>query len=182
MVKLETERLILKSLGKSDAGAYYNFLMRNADFLKQWNPAYSSDFFELSHHVKKFEQLEKETSEGRYIKFGVYKKDNLTAIIGSVSFSGIIKGPFKSCFLAYQMDELENGKGYATEAVRSGIDYIFNEMKLHRTEANVIPRNTASIRVVEKLGFAFEGLSKKYLQINGVWEDHNRYVLLNDDE
>jgi ribosomal-protein-alanine N-acetyltransferase len=180
-VTLETGRLTLKSLNKNDAEAYYNFLMRNTDFLKPWSPKYEDEYFNLSHHEKKFIQLEKDTEEGRYIKFGVHNKNDLNTIIGSVSFSSIIHGPFKSCYLGYRVDEKENGKGFATEAVKSGIDYIFNTLNLHRTEANVIPRNTASIRVVEKLGFTYEGQSKKYLQINGVWEDHNHYALINDN-
>jgi ribosomal-protein-alanine N-acetyltransferase len=60
------------------------------------------------------------------------------------------------------------------------VEYAFNELKLHRIEANIIPRNAGSIRAVEKAGFTCEGTSKKYLQINGVWEDHAHYVRLNE--
>jgi ribosomal-protein-alanine N-acetyltransferase len=179
-VKLESERLILKSLTAGDAENYYIFLMRNAEFLKPWSPAYKQDYFNLEHHKKRFEHMEKETIEGRYIKFGIYLTNDTKTIIGSVSLSGIIHGPFKSSYIAYQIDEKQNGRGYATESVKCCIDYAFNTLKLHRLEANVIPRNKASIRVVEKLGFTSEGLSKKYLQINGVWEDHMHYVLLNE--
>ena len=52
---------------------------------------------------------------------------------------------------------------------------------LHRVQAGVMPRNTASIRVVEKNGFRFEGLARNYLQINGVWEDHILYALTTED-
>jgi ribosomal-protein-alanine N-acetyltransferase len=180
MIRLETPRLVLKSFNKNDAGPYYNFLMKTAEFLKQWSPKYETDYFVLAHHKKRFEQLEKETQEGRYIKFGVYNKNDLNTVIGSISFSGIIHGPFKSCYLGYRIDEKENGKGYATEAVKAGVNYAFNTLNLQRIEANVIPHNIASIRVVEKLGFFYEGQSKKYLQINGVWEDHSHYVLIND--
>jgi ribosomal-protein-alanine N-acetyltransferase len=57
---------------------------------------------------------------------------------------------------------------------------MFGEYGLHRIEANIMPRNAASLRVVEKAGFHREGLAKKYLKINGVWEDHIHMVLLND--
>ena len=66
------------------------------------------------------------------------------------------------------------------EAVQKGSDVIFNEMNLHRIEANIMPKNKRSIRVVEKLGFCNEGLSRNYLKICGKWEDHIHMVLLND--
>ncbi|EOD01178.1 Ribosomal-protein-S5p-alanine acetyltransferase [Caldisalinibacter kiritimatiensis] len=68
-----------------------------------------------------------------------------------------------------------------TEALKMGIDIAFNELKLHRIEANIMPKNEASLRIVKKLGFYEEGVAKKYLKINGKWEDHIHMVLLNED-
>ncbi|MFR2405064.1 MAG: GNAT family N-acetyltransferase, partial [Eubacterium callanderi] len=64
---------------------------------------------------------------------------------------------------------------------RKGIETAFGPLGLHRIEANIIPRNRASLRVAEKLHFRNEGLSSKYLKINGVWEDHIHMVLLNEE-
>ncbi|KNF08661.1 acetyltransferase [Gottschalkia purinilytica] len=77
------------------------------------------------------------------------------------------------------MDEVN--KGYITEAIKKGIDIMFNNYGLHRIEANIMPKNKPSLRVVGKLGFYNEGLARKYLKINGVWEDHIHMVLLNDN-
>ena len=68
-----------------------------------------------------------------------------------------------------------------TEALRRGIQIIFEDYGLHRIEASIMPRNQRSIKVTEKLGFVNEGLSRRYLKINGVWEDHIHMVLLNED-
>ena len=57
---------------------------------------------------------------------------------------------------------------------------MFNEFELHRIEANIMPKNIRSFTVVEKLGFYNEGMALKYLNINGIWEDHIHMVLLND--
>jgi ribosomal-protein-alanine N-acetyltransferase len=67
-----------------------------------------------------------------------------------------------------------------TEAIRKGIEIVFQECGLHRIEANILPRNLRSLRVAEKLGFVNEGLSRRYLCINGVWEDHIHMALLNE--
>ncbi len=66
-----------------------------------------------------------------------------------------------------------------TEAVRKGITVMFENYGLHRVEANIMPKNQRSLKVVEKLGFHNEGLALKYLKINGKWEDHIHMVLLN---
>jgi ribosomal-protein-alanine N-acetyltransferase len=68
-----------------------------------------------------------------------------------------------------------------TEAIKKGIDLVFNDYGLHRIEANVMPKNVRSLRVTEKLGFYNEGIAHKYLKINGIWEDHVHMVLLNDN-
>ena len=55
--------------------------------------------------------------------------------------------------------------------------FAFEDLKLHRLQISIIPRNTASRRVVEKLDLRMEGVAERYLQINGVWEDHCRYAI-----
>lgn len=181
-VEIETQRLLLKSITKAEGQEMYNFLVRNYQFLKQWSPKYEEGYDKLENHIIRAENLEKDAEAGRGIKFALYKKGDEAKIIGTVSVSNIVKGPFQSCFLGYRVDENENGKGYATEGIKAVVDYTFNTIGLHRIEANIIPRNKASIRVVEKLGFTYEGTSKQYLKINGVWEDHMHYVMLNEQQ
>jgi len=98
-----------------------------------------------------------------------------------MGFSQIVRGIFLSTYLGYSLDGEYINKGYMTEALEAGISYVFSELRLHRIEANVMPRNGASLKVLEKLGFQKEGLARKYLKINGVWEDHVHMTLLNED-
>ncbi len=177
---LETQRLILKSLGPDLSEPLLQFRIRNKDFFRPWSPAYAEDYFTIEYTSKNAAFIEAETESRRTIKFVLFKKEDQTNIIGSVSLSNIIMGPFKSCFMGYRIDEAENNKGFATEAIREVIRYGFEELGLHRIEANIIPRNAASIRIADKTGFTYEGLSKKYLKINGVWEDHMHYAILNE--
>ena len=89
----------------------------------------------------------------------------------------IAPAPFESAYLGYSVSERHNGRGYATEAVRQVLAVAFEELGLHRVQAAVMPINLASIRVLEKAGFREEGLALRYLQINGVWEDHKLFAL-----
>jgi ribosomal-protein-alanine N-acetyltransferase len=74
--------------------------------------------------------------------------------------------------LGYAMAERCNGRGWMSEAVGLVLGVAFTRLQLHRVQANAMPRNMASLRVLEKNGFRREGYSPRYLCINGVWEDH----------
>ena len=69
-----------------------------------------------------------------------------------------------------------------TQAVGLVTRFAFQELGLHRIEGNVMPRNKASIRVLEKNGYRPEGMARSYLEINGVWEDHIHMVKLAEDQ
>ena len=96
---------------------------------------------------------------------------------GAAQLSGISGAPFANAHLGYFVSEAHNGRGYATEAVRQAVEHAFAELGLHRVQAAVMPRNTASIRVLEKAGFREEGLALRYLKIAGVWEDHTLFAV-----
>jgi [ribosomal protein S5]-alanine N-acetyltransferase len=72
-------------------------------------------------------------------------------------------------------------QGYMTAAVRAVVPFVFDTLELHRLEAACLPSNTASMRLLEKTGFQREGLARRYLRINGVWQDHLLYALLESD-
>jgi ribosomal-protein-alanine N-acetyltransferase len=173
---------VLKSLDPELAEELLEFRKRNEGFFRPWSPEYPEDYLTIEYTLKNAEFIDNETNEGKTIKFVLFKKEEPKRIIGSISLSNIIMGPFKSCFMGYRIDEKENSKGYATEAIKEVIRYGFEKLGLHRIEANIIPRNAASVRVAEKNGFVYEGLSRRYLKINGIWEDHMHYVILNEED
>lgn len=177
----ETERLILKILDKSYAELVIDYYERNKSFLEKWETVKTNEFYEKQYQE---EQLDKELSNienKRSFRLWIFKKENSNTIIGSVVFNNIVWGAFLSCHLGYKLDKEEINKGYITEAIQKGTEVVFNEFGLHRIEANIMPENKRSLRVVEKLGFYNEGLAYKYLKINGKWEDHIHMVLLNDN-
>lgn len=176
----EIERLSLKILDSTYADLVLDYFLRNEEFLEEWEPHKTEEFY-----IKVFQeqQLDRELGNiqnGNSLKLWIFKKDCMGKIIGSVAFNNIVRGAFLSCHLGYKLDKDQINKGYMTEAIRKGIDIMFNEFGLHRIEANIMPKNVRSLRVGEKLGFYNEGLAYKYLKINGKWEDHIHMVLLND--
>lgn len=177
----ETERLYLRIIDENEAKLVHEYFLRNRKFLEEWDPKKEDNFFTLVNHMTQIEQDLVAYKVGSALRLWVFKKNDESKIIGTLGFNNIVKGAFLSCHLGYRSDKDEVNKGYVTEALKKGIDIIFNEYKLHRIEANIMPKNKASLRVVEKLGFYNEGLAKNYLKINDKWEDHIHMVLLNEN-
>lgn len=177
----ETERLILKVIDKNYAESVLDYYIRNKAFLEEWEPVKSEAFYTVEYHERELDRELINIENGNCLRLWIFKKDDSKKIIGSVAFNNIVRGAFLSCFLGYKLDGCEINKGYMTEAIQKVIDVIFNEFGLHRIEANVMPKNKRSLRVLEKLGFYNEGLAYKYLRINGIWEDHIHMVMLNEN-
>ena len=100
---------------------------------------------------------------------------------GEINLNSIQRGPFQNAYVGYWIDEAQAGNGYVPEAVVLVLRFAFEELGLHRVQIAIIPRNTASRRVVEKLELREEGVAERYLEINGVWEDHVRYAMTSEE-
>ena len=102
-------------------------------------------------------------------------------IVGRLSLTQVFRKAFQNCYLGYFVAEEHNGRGYATQAVRLAVDYAFDELGLHRVQANVMTKNPRSARVLVKAGFRKEGMAPNYLQIAGRWEDHDLFAITVED-
>ncbi len=102
-------------------------------------------------------------------------------IAGSIGLSQIFRGGFQNAYLGYYLGEKFTGKRFATEAIALIVKFAFEDLKLHRIEANIQPHNLASIAVAKKNGFTKEGFSPKYLYIDDVWCDHERWAIINEN-
>lgn len=102
-------------------------------------------------------------------------------IIGAINLSQIFRGGFQSAYLGYYLGPKHAGQGYMTEALRLMLNHAFENLKLHRVEANIQPGNLASIALVKRAGFRKEGYSRRYLKIGGRWRDHERWAIVAED-
>lgn len=155
---------------------YYN---RNREFLKAFEPVRNGAFFTLEYQ-REILREEMAAYEGRTaFRFYIMPVEQPSKIIGIIGLNNVIWGAFCSAFLGYKSDKDFVNRGYMSIAVAMLTKYAFEELGLHRIEANVMPKNKASLRVLEKNQFINEGISKYYLKINGVWEDHIHMVKIN---
>lgn len=177
--RYESDRLYLKILKPNYGRDVLEYYRRNHSFLNEWEPKRTKDFYTLSYQKRQLNNEYSMFKDNKLVRFWIVKKED-NKIIGNVCYSNIIMGNFKSCFLGYKLDKDEINKGYMSEAVKKTAQIMFEDFDLHRIEVNVVPRNIRSLKVMEKLEFEQEGFSKRYLEINGVWEDHIHFAAYND--
>lgn len=166
----------IRKLELEDIDALLDLRVRNKDFLKPFEPTLPADHF--TYHAQE-EAIKKTIIDWKHdlgYGFGIFlhKDDQL---IGRVNLSNVSRGAWQNCTIGYFVDHAVQGKGLATNAVKSALHFAFNKANLHRVEAGVMPRNRGSICVLEKTGFHYIGSSKYHLKINGRWEDHHLYSI-----
>ena len=181
---LRTSRLLLTIPGPECAPQYARFCLDNADFLQPWQGPFFEREFQASFWSDALRRRTEAFHADQRYSFGIFAKSAGVSgpLLGYCSFSEIIRGRLQSCYLGYALAENAQGRGLMTEALRVAIAYMFGEARLHRIMANYMPRNERSAKLLGRLGFAVEGAAKKYLYINGAWQDHVMTALVNPRE
>jgi ribosomal-protein-alanine N-acetyltransferase len=181
MILLKGKEIYLRLLEENDAEALLQLEVKNREFFQKYAPLRADHFYtlEFQRHIIR-DHLENYKLGNRYA-FGIYLTST-NQLIGNIVLRHISPEPSSSGMIGYTLDQEHNGKGYMSEAIRLTVEFAFNELKLHRIEAGVMPHNLASMRILEKNGFHKEGLARKNVKINGRWEDHQILAILNPND
>lgn len=173
--RLREGRIELRPLRLRDATAWREVRTRNARWLRPWEATLPlAEHDAPTTYGAMVRRLRAEAREGRSLPFAL-TVDGVFA--GQVTVGGIARGSLLSAYIGYWIDQRVAGRGIMPTAVAMATDHCFREVGLHRVEINIRPENTASLRVVEKLGFRAEGLRERYLHIDGDWRDHLTFAL-----
>ncbi len=178
----ETNRLLLRVLGKEEAASVLAFFKNNQGEFEPWEPLKDYNFYTLAYQKASLTAEKNLMAEGKLLRYWIFRKDHPGEVIGSICFQNILREPYRSCSIGYKLSYRHRNQGYATEGLNKCIDLVFHEYHLHRIEALIMENNEPSLRLIKRLGFQYEGLSYSYARINGIWTDHRRYVLINPDD
>lgn len=175
-LRLHGQRIMMRPLVPSDHSAWSEVRLRNGEWLLVWEPKRSEYIADPANDYQAFERRcaarDRERMAGTSYTLGLFI-ENLFA--GEVNLNNVVRGAMQTGTVGYWIDRKHAGHGYVAEGVAALSCFAFDELKLHRIEVCIIPRNSNSRKVMEKLKFRQEGLAEKFLEINGVWEDHLRY-------
>lgn len=177
---LNGRRCYLRILSTEDTDDMVEMLLRNRKYWAIFEPEHRDSYFTAAVQREKINDSIYQARENREYSFGIFEPGT-HKLIGHISMYSIKRLPFLSALVGYSIDEAYVGRGIATEAVELAVAFGFEKLRLHRIEAYVSPRNTGSIRVLEKAHFQNEGLLKEFLFINGVWEDHYHFAILESE-
>jgi ribosomal-protein-alanine N-acetyltransferase len=142
----------------------------NREFLAPWDPVHPDvDFTEDGQVAAVLAALSRHR-DGTAVPHAILDEDGDVA--GRITLNGIVRGPFQSCSVGYWVSEERNGRGIATAAVGAILRVAFDELGLHRAQAETLPPNTASPTVLLRNGFERIGMAPAYLRFAGEWQDH----------
>jgi ribosomal-protein-alanine N-acetyltransferase len=171
----------LRPVRVKDAAAWRDTRVRNAGWLRAWEPTnpetplYRSS---LGPYVSMARTMRREARQGLTVPWVVTFGGRF---VGQLTVGSIVWGSARSAQVGYWIDEAYAGRGITPTALAMAMDYCFFVIGLHRVEATIRPENHASRRVVEKLGFREEGLRRRSLHIDGAWRDHLCYAMTAED-
>lgn len=181
----------LRLLKLTDAALLADYHRRNEEFHRPWSPLMPPEHTTVAFQKQRLRDYLRRHVCGDAYRFGIFTDatDAVTApvtdaanptelLLGLITLTAVERSAFQNGRLGYSIDQQFKNRGLLTVNLRQVIHYAFGELKLHRLEANILPYNGASRRVLEKCGFQKIGYSPKYLQIQGIWQDHELYMLL----
>ena len=175
-------RLVLRPLLVDDYPQWNEVRTVNEDWLTRWEPQRIAGQPDVVQSRQAFSSRcaarQRERQLGTGYGFGIFV-DNMLA--GEMNVSSIQRGPFQNAYVGYWIDQRHAGQEYTPEALVVAMRFAFEDLRLHRLQIAIIPRNRPSRRVAEKLGIRLEGTAERYLEINGNWEDHLRYAITTEE-
>jgi len=176
--RVDGEGVYLRAPEARDYQEWAELRESSRGFLTPWEPTWASDETSRGSYRYKLRRYAEDARDDKAYALFVFREDD-DALVGGVTLSNLRRGVAQAASLGYWAGQTRAGKGYITAAVRAVLRYAFDDLDLHRVEAACQPDNMASRRVLEKAGFAQEGVAKAYLKIDGQWRDHLLFAVVN---
>ena len=180
-LELNGRRVRLATLIEADYPAWLEVRNRCRDWLVPWEPRSKGAPLPAEDQASfsaRCAMRERERQLGSGFDFGIFHEGRFA---GEVTLSSIQRGPFQNGSIGYWVDQDLAGIGLVPESVVVVLQFAFETLRLHRIEVAIIPRNSASRRVTQKLSLRNEGTALGFLEINGQWEDHVRYAMTSEE-
>jgi ribosomal-protein-alanine N-acetyltransferase len=159
-------------LRPSDAELMAAAYRHNRDHLAPWEPERAEEFFAAGRQRRIIASKLALHAAGSEVPFVLLDGDR---VVGALTLTGIVRGPFLSAHLGYWVDKDHTGRGIGSAAIAFALDFSRRELELHRLQAATLPHNAGSRKILKRAGFDEIGPAPAYLKIAGAWQDHVLY-------
>ncbi|MDQ1530492.1 MAG: [ribosomal protein S5]-alanine N-acetyltransferase [Microbacteriaceae bacterium] len=174
---LATGGVAIRPIRLRDARAVERELVEGRSWMREWEATSPRGTvgFDTRGSIR---ALQQNARNGQGLPFAIEVDGQLA---GQLNVTSIAYGSLSSATIGYWIAERFAGRGATPTAVALATDHCFQALGLHRMEICIRPENAKSLRVVEKLGFRYEGLRRRYIHINGDWRDHFCFALVTEE-
>jgi ribosomal-protein-alanine N-acetyltransferase len=174
------EGVYLRAPQLGDFAGWATLREQSRAFLTPWEPVWPSDDLTRSSFRRRLRRYNEDQRNDLAYAFLVFRGSD-HALVGGLTLANIRRGVAQAGSLGYWAGAPFARRGYMSAAVRALLAHSFGALRLHRVEAACIPTNAPSIGLLEKTGFQREGYARRYLCINGQWQDHLLYARVAED-
>ena len=171
-ITLTTPRLAVRPLIEADVPALFA-IFSHPEVMRYWS---SPPYTEVAQARTMVLNVQEGYQTGEFLQLGLARRSD-GALLGTCTLFSF-SATSRRAELGYALGRPYWGMGYMHEALTALVDYAFDTLNLHRLEADIDPRNTASARTLERLGFRYEGLGRERWIVEGEISDTAWYGLL----
>ncbi len=171
-VPVSESRVVLARVRRTDAAELIALNRESVDYHEPWETAFKDR--------SGFERWFERSVAGAHVLL-IARERATNQVVGVINFNDIVMGALRGAYCGYWGYPRTGRRGLMTEALREAVRFGFEELGLHRIEANIQPGNARSIALARRAGFTKEGFSPRYLFLSGAWRDHERWAILADD-
>lgn len=179
-VRLVGQKIVLRPPARSDEKQWIEVREESREFLEFWEPTWPSDATTPAAFRRRLKKFSSDWRDGATYAFLIFTRED-ERLVGGITLSNVRRGVAQSGSVGYWMGKRFARNGYMAEAVQLTLEFAFDTLGLHRVEAACLPSNTPSRSLLLKSGFIQEGFARRYLRINGAWQDHISFAILRTD-
>jgi [ribosomal protein S5]-alanine N-acetyltransferase len=179
-LRLDGPRVWLRPPERGDWQAWAALRGDSRGFLTPWEPSWPADALSRASFRRRIARYAMDWRGDQGYSFFIFRQED-GALVGGIGLSNVRRGVAETGSLGYWIGERHARRGYMLEALRLALEFSFQRLRLHRVEAACLPTNVPSRGLLLKAGFREEGYARKYLCIDGSWQDHVLFAMLQEE-
>ncbi|MEE4235703.1 MAG: GNAT family protein [Anderseniella sp.] len=177
---LQCGRVMLRAPAMADYADWAQLRSTSRAFLEPWEPTWPRDDLTRSAFRQRVRRYNRDMRDDYAYAFFIFSRSG-GELVGGLTLSNVRRGVAQAASVGYWIGLPFARNGYMTDALTGAVSFAFDSLRLHRVEAACLPENQASRRLLLRVGFSEEGYARQYLKINGRWQDHLLFALLDND-